>query len=79
MKYSFHYEAELEFNSAIDYYEECQDGLGFEFANEVYKTIQRIIQFPDAWHPLDGNIRRCLTNNFHLVSSIIKEIMKSLF
>ena len=56
MKYSFHHEAELEFNSAIDYYEECQDGLGFEFANEVYKTIQRSIQFPDAWHPLDGNI-----------------------
>ena len=49
MKYSFHFEAEIELNSYIDYYEEFKVGLGLEFANEVYKTIQRIINFPNAW------------------------------
>ena len=64
MKFSFHPEAEEEFFEAIDYYEKCKDNLGLEFANEVYNTIQRIIQFPDAWHIIEGNIRRCLTNRF---------------
>ncbi|MEA1915834.1 MAG: type II toxin-antitoxin system RelE/ParE family toxin [Campylobacterota bacterium] len=64
MKYSFHPEAEIEFNISIDYYEECQINLSLEFANEVYKTIQRILDFPNAWQPLDNDIRRCLTNRF---------------
>ena len=44
MTYSFHEEAESEFNDAIDHYEECRKGLGFEFASEVYDTIQRIVK-----------------------------------
>jgi len=48
MKYFFHPDAENELNIAIDYYEECKKGLGIEFAKEVQKTIQRIIQFPNA-------------------------------
>lgn len=64
MKYSFHLEAELELNRYIDYYEECKIGLGLEFANEIYKTLQRIINFPNAWQILSDDIRRCLTNRF---------------
>ena len=64
MKYSFHPDAEIEFNISIDYYEECQTNLGLEFANEVYVTIQRILDFPNAWQSLDNDIRRCLTNRF---------------
>ena len=64
MIYSFHPDAEVEFNVSIDYYEKCQTNLGLEFANEVYKTIQRVLDFPNAWQPLDGDIRRCLTNRF---------------
>ena len=64
MKYSFHPDAEIEFNISIDYYEECQINLGSEFANEVYVTIQRILDFPNAWQPLGNEIRRCLTNRF---------------
>ena len=58
MTYSFHDEAELQFNDAIDHYDGCRVGLGFEFASEVYETIQRIIKFPNAWYLLDGDIRR---------------------
>ena len=64
MFYSFHPEAEIELNESIDYYEECKSGLGLEFANEVYATIQRILNFPNAWQILDKDIRRCLTNRF---------------
>ena len=64
MTFSFHPEAELEFNQAIDYYEECQPNLGLDFVDEVYNTIQRVVAFPNAWQPLDKNIRRCLTNRF---------------
>ncbi|WP_297483770.1 hypothetical protein [Sulfurimonas sp.] len=49
MAYSFHPDAELELNVAVDYYEEeCKVNLGVEFAYEVQKTIQRILEFPTA-------------------------------
>jgi hypothetical protein len=64
MTYYFHPDAELELNASVDYYQECQDGLGAEFAYEVQKTILRILQYPTAWQTLDGDIRRCLTNRF---------------
>ena len=49
MTYSFYPEAEIELNVAVDYYEECKVGLGAEFAYEVQKTIQRVLEFPTAW------------------------------
>jgi len=64
MSYLFHPEAELELNIAVDYYEECKVNLGAEFAYEIQKTIQRILEFPTAWQKLDAEIRRCLTNRF---------------
>jgi plasmid stabilization system protein ParE len=64
MKYFFHPDAEEELNLAIDYYQERKLGLGYEFATEIYKTIQRVMEFPNAWQCLDDDIRRCLTNRF---------------
>jgi len=64
MKVSFHPEAKEEFFEAINYYEECQGGLGLEFAKEIYSTIQRIIHFPEAWSKMSENTRRCLVNRF---------------
>jgi hypothetical protein len=64
MKWSFHPEAETEFYEAIDYYEECESGLGEDFAIEVHTTIQNILAYPEAWPTLDGDIRRCLTSRF---------------
>jgi len=34
MNFFFHSEAMAEFESAVDYYEQCQPGLGLEFAEE---------------------------------------------
>lgn len=64
MIYSFHPDAEEEFNQAIEYYEEIETGLGYDFAIEVYSTIQRSIAYPKAWSILSGDIRRSLVNRF---------------
>lgn len=64
MIFSFHPDAEAEFNKAIEYYEEIESGLGFDFAIEVYSTIQRSIAFPNTWPVIDGEIRRSLVRRF---------------
>jgi len=64
MSFSFHPEAERELDEAVAYYEQSQSGLGIEFAEEVYATILRIIQYPNAWTKLSSNTRRCLMNRF---------------
>jgi len=64
MRFYFHPEANEEFGGAVDFYEKSQAGLGLEFAEEVYATIARIIQYPDAWSVLSKNSRRCLVNRF---------------
>ncbi len=64
MKYFFHPEAEAEFIQAIDYYENCSEGLGYDFAVEVYSAIERILAYPKAWTILTDDIRRCLTRRF---------------
>jgi plasmid stabilization system protein ParE len=51
MKCSFHPKAKDEFLEAIDYYKSCGTDLDLEFVNEIYSTIQRIIQFPTALIP----------------------------
>jgi hypothetical protein len=64
MRVYFLPDAEAEFNKAIEYYEQSQPGLGIEFAEEIYATTTRIIQYPDAWSALSKNSRRCLVNRF---------------
>lgn len=64
MNFSFHPEAETEFNEAIDYYEDIEPGLGYDFALEDYSTIQRAADFPKAWAVLEGEIRRSLVSRF---------------
>jgi len=64
MKYVFHPEAEAEFLAAIDYYEGCEPGLGYDFSIEVHSTIGNILSFPKAWPILEDDIRRCLTRRF---------------
>lgn len=64
MTYAFHPEAETEFFAAIDYYQECDSGLGADFAGEVYAAVANIVPYPQAWPVLRGETRRCLTNRF---------------
>lgn len=52
MKLKIHPEARLELDKAVDFYEERRDNLGQELFEEVQATLQRILDFPDAWPPL---------------------------
>ena len=64
MKYSFHPEARLDLSNSVDYYELQQKELGLKFLEEIYSTIQRIIEFPSAFPAYSKNSRRCITNKF---------------
>lgn len=64
MTFSFHSEAEAEFLAAIDYYEEREVGLGYDFSVQVFNAIHTIINHPDAWPLVEDDIRRCLVNRF---------------
>ena len=64
MKYGFHPEAEAEFLDAINYYEGCESGLGYDFAIEVHSSIENILSFPNTWTILEEDIRRCQIRRF---------------
>ena len=42
-------EAVADIKLAVDHYNKELPGLGFEFASNVRKTIERIKSFPQAW------------------------------
>jgi len=46
LNYEFLKEAEKELSDIVDYYNVRFYGLGIEFAKEVYKVVNEIIQFP---------------------------------
>ena len=64
MKIAFLPPAKDELAEAISYYNAQSEGLGYEFAAEVKRTLERIVQYPDAWSKLSTCARRCRTNRF---------------
>lgn len=64
MKIKFLEEAQLELDEAVEFYNQEYPGLGNRFLQEVLNAVDRIAQFPDAWHPLSQNTRRCQTRKF---------------
>jgi hypothetical protein len=38
--------------------------LGEAFLIEVLSAVHRISLYPEAWHPLDEDVRRCRLNRF---------------
>ncbi|MBU3935830.1 type II toxin-antitoxin system RelE/ParE family toxin, partial [Patescibacteria group bacterium] len=56
--------AKSELTEAISYYNAQSEGLGYEFAAEVKRTLERIVQYPDAWSKLSNRTRRCRANRF---------------
>ena len=64
LKYEFIKESEKELSDAVDYYNERFQGLGIEFANEVYKVVKEIIQFPDSGPKLSRRARKSRCKRF---------------
>jgi plasmid stabilization system protein ParE len=60
----FHPKAEAELRAAVHYYNDCQAGLGLDFAGEVHRSLQHILAFPNAWTRLSRNTQRYLINRF---------------
>ncbi|MBN2652430.1 MAG: type II toxin-antitoxin system RelE/ParE family toxin [Spirochaetales bacterium] len=56
--------AESEFKESISYYNSQSEGLGYVFALEIRKSIERIVQFPEAWNKFSYNTRRCRCKRF---------------
>jgi hypothetical protein len=56
--------AKAELADAVSFYNTQSEGLGFDLAAEVKKTLERIVQYPDAWPMLSKRTRRCRTNRF---------------
>ena len=56
--------ARNELFNAVSHYDSQKEGLGDQFADEVRKTISRIVLHPLAWQSLSERTRRCLTKRF---------------
>lgn len=64
MRVRFLAAAREEFSNAVSYYDSQKEGLGDEFADEVWRTISRTVSRPGAWQPLSARTRRCITKRF---------------
>jgi plasmid stabilization system protein ParE len=64
MKINFLEIAQKELDDAVDYYNYEPPGLGDVFLTEVLKTLERIAEFPEAWHPCSKRTRRAQTRRF---------------
>jgi len=64
MKINFLEIAQIELDDAIEYYNYEIPGLGDSFLTEVLNALDRIGEFPEAWHRISKRTRRCQTRRF---------------
>ena len=69
--------AKAELTDATSYYNMQSEGLGYEFAAEVKRTLERIVQYPNAWFKLSKRTRRCRTIRFPygIIYQVRKDIL----
>ena len=64
MKIPFLEIAQKELDDAIEYYNYESPGLGDVFLAEILNALERIAEFPEAWHPISKRTRRAQTRRF---------------
>ena len=64
MRHEFHPEAVLEFEEAVQFYQERGRTLGRRFAREVRTTIAKAVATPERWRVLAQDVRICRTRVF---------------
>ena len=57
-------EAEIELQETVAFYEEKSLGLGADFLDEIYTTVQLIKRMPEASPLINSYARRALLNRF---------------
>lgn len=57
-------EAEEDLERAFNYYQTQRPGLGGELVDEFRHGVERILEFPNAWQPLDDTYRRYRLRRF---------------
>ena len=53
-----------ELEDAVDYYNHECPGLGYEFADEIFRTIARASNNSAAWQKISARTRRCIAHRF---------------
>jgi len=56
--FEFHEEAESEFLEAVAWYFDRSEAVGLDFARAVHRAIRDIMEQPDRWPLLEGEIRK---------------------
>jgi plasmid stabilization system protein ParE len=56
--------AEADLEEAFDYYRSIRRDLGDGFLDEFRRAVDRILQYPRGWQPLDPTFRRCRLHRF---------------
>jgi plasmid stabilization system protein ParE len=56
--------ARQELDDAFDWHERQSSGLGYEFLDEIDRTVHRIKAYPDSCTELTPGVRRALVNRF---------------
>ena len=64
MTYRFLSPAQQDLAEAVEYYERAVPGLGLAFLEEIERTVNRILLFPEAWTKVSERHRRCRTRRF---------------
>lgn len=64
MKYRFLSHARKELEDSVNYYNQQQTGLGYNFAEEVDAVIQRILIDPTSYEKVSDNIYSLRTSRF---------------
>lgn len=64
MRVAFLPVAAAELEDAVAFYNQQSEGLGYQFAVEVQKTLDRIAEFPGVWPFLSERTRRCRMRRF---------------
>jgi plasmid stabilization system protein ParE len=64
MKHRFLEPAWAELQEAVEHYDARRPGLGDELGAEVRKTIDRILNHPNAWPRIAKRTRRCRVTRF---------------
>ena len=64
MRYGFHPDALDEYLEATAYYAEISPDLGEAFVDAIEHGINQIVEHPQTWRVVEGDVRRYLLHRF---------------